>query len=288
MKNTKILLLVLFLLIPELYSQIQSGWYWVNPQPQGHNLTSVAYLNNNIIVAAGWNGTIIRSQNGGLNWSYYRYNTFSDFKKLKFVDLNTGYAIGDSSLFLKTTDSGLNWTRVPYFSSENLWDMYFFDANTGFVTSNQRILKTTNGGNNFSVLTNFTGLCIRFTDANTGYCGGFGILKTTNAGINWSSMGNYTTYGCYFFDNNTGFITGDYNTRRTTNGGVTWTSDTAFSYYPINSLKFVNSNTGFASSFLGGDLYKTTNSGFNWSQIPFQQPDLFCSGFDFTDNNNII
>ena len=272
----------------DLFSQVQSGWYWVNPKPQGNHLTTIAYLNNNIIVAAGWNGAIIRSSNGGVDWSYYRYNTTRDFRKLKFNNQNTGFVVGDSSLFLKTTDSGISWTRLPIFSAENFYDIHFVDANTAYVSSNQRILKTTNGGNNFVPLTNFTGLCIQFLDVNTGFCGGVGVIKTTNAGVNWINVANFTAYGGYFFDSDNGLLTGTDSIFRTTNGGVSWSSSPKFSYYPITTMKFVNSNTGFASAFFGDKLYKTTDGGSNWSQSIMQNPELALSGVDFTNGNDIV
>lgn len=288
MKNTKILLLVLFLFIPELYSQVQSGWYWVNPQPQGHNLTSVTYLNNNTLIAVGWNGTILRSTNGGQNWSNNRYSTTRDFNKVKFFDQNTGYAIGDSSLIFKTTDSGLNWTRLNYYSNDNFRDLSFINISTGYFASYSKLLKTTNGGVNFESVPNTGGVFVQFVDSETGYCGGNGVKKTTNGGINWINISNVSIYGGYFFDSNNGIITGSDSIFKTSNGGVSWSSSPGFSFYPITTMKFVNSSTGYASSLYGGNFYKTTNGGNVWSQIIVQNPDLFASGFDFIDVNNIL
>lgn len=79
---------------------------------------------------------------------------------------------------------------------------------------------------------------------------GVGVIKTTNAGVNWINVANFTAYGGYFFDSDNGLLTGTDSIFRTTNGGVSWSSSPKFSYYPITTMKFVNSNTGFASAFL--------------------------------------
>jgi len=288
MKNTKILLLVLFLFAPELYSQVQSGWYWVNPQPQGHNLTSVIYLNTNTLIAVGWNGTILRSTNGGQYWGNYRFSTTRDFNNVKFVDQNIGFVVGDSGLILKTTDSGLNWTRLSYYSNDNFRDLSFVNPSTGFVGGYSKLLKTTNGGINFETIPNIDGVFVHFFDSNTGYCGGYGVKKTTNGGVNWINISDVTISGGYFFDSNNGIISNSDSIFKTTNGGITWSSSYRFSSYPITTMKFVNSSTGFASSIYGGNFYKTTNGGNLWSQIIIQNNTLFASGFDFIDANNIL
>ena len=290
MKKVLIVLPVILVCLTSInvYTQVQSGWHWVNPKPQGNHLTSVAYLSNNIIVAAGWNGAIIRSSNAGVDWSYYRYNTTRDFRKLKFVNQNTGFVVGDSSLFLKTTDSGISWTRIQYFSSEDFWDLHFTDANTCYISSSERILKTTNCGDSFTILKNFRGFCIQFLDVNTGFCGGVGVIKTTNAGVNWTNVASFTAFGGYFFDSNNGLFTGTDSVFKTTNGGISWSSNPDFAYFPITTLKFVNTNTGFASSFLGDNLYKTINGGSNWSQAVMQNPELSLSGVDFVNGENLV
>lgn len=287
MIKIKILLIYFLFININVYSQVNSGWYWVNPQPQGHNLTSVTYINNNTFIAVGWNGTILRSTNGGQNWSNFRYSTTRDFFKVKFVDQNTGFAVGDSSLILKTTDSGMNWNRINFYSTDSFRDLTFMDANTVFIISTGNLIKTTNGGLNFEYIPNATGLFVQFTDLNTGYSAGNGVKKTTNGGASWTTISNYFIYSGYFFDNNTGYLTGSDIIYKTTNGGSNWSSNPLVNS-SITSLDFVNTNTGFASSVYSGKFYKTTSSGTVWNQVIIHNPTLSASGFDFIDADNIL
>lgn len=105
-------------------------------------------------------------------------------------------------------------------------------------------MKTTNGGQNFSV----------YTNAGT----------VTPVG----NMQNKPLYNAWFFDANTGMVCGYSGYfARTTNGGTTWdttisTGVTSFLY----GIHFINNTTGFMCGS-SAKLLKTTNAGLNWSLI---------------------
>ena len=66
------------------------------------------------------------------------------------------------------------------------------------VGTNGAILKTTNGGTHWTILSSGTTKWLEsvcFTDANTGYTVGYDgiILKTTNGGTNWVALSSGTT-----------------------------------------------------------------------------------------------
>jgi photosystem II stability/assembly factor-like uncharacterized protein len=283
---------VVFLLslsLCRLFSQVETGWQWSNPYPQGHHLTSVEYLSASTIVAVGWNGSIIRTSNGGVNWSFYRYNTLRDFRKVQFVNQNIGYAVGDSSLMLKTTDGGISWTRLNYYSSNHLLDLHFVDEATGYVTMISGLLKTTNGGSNFNqlVIPGYSGWYVHFVDEVTGYSGNSKVFKTTNSGANWVELATIQGYECNFVNNNTGFLSGSGIIHRTTNGGVNWQSVSV----PNNSLnlniKFVDEITGYAA----GNSYiiiKTTNAGLNWFSISTNQSILNYNDINLLGQQNVV
>jgi len=182
--------------------------------------------------------------------------------KSQWIEINTGHPNGNSGV-------------------------YFINTETGFVAGDggtyiRRILKTTNGGNNWIIkhLSSGTVLSkIQFVNNNTGYVvTSLAIVKTINGGENWNVISNpYILSGLFFNDANTGYFTGRQTTTdkgiiiKTTNGGSTWalqyTSDsTCF----LNDVLFVNYNTGFAAgSTIEGfaKILKTTNGGNNWSLI---------------------
>ena len=65
MRNLKITLLV-FILSITISGQV--GWFWQNPLPQGNDLYSVYFANENEGWAIGKFGTIIKTTNGGQTW----------------------------------------------------------------------------------------------------------------------------------------------------------------------------------------------------------------------------
>lgn len=143
--------------------------------------------------------------------------------------------------------------------------------------SNSEIFKTTNGGNNWTICSNYTDILnsIYFTDINVGYAVGSNgaIAKTTNGGANWitqtSTTSNYLNSVCFIGNN--GWAVGNNNSiQHTTNGGAKWTSQSVGSgSYNFNSIYFVNASIGYICgndiSNSIGCIFKTTNGGMNWT-----------------------
>jgi hypothetical protein len=72
---------------------------------------------------------------------------------VKFVNQNTGFAVGDGELYygntaiIKTEDGGNTWTSPDVLSSCGLSSVRFSDNNNGFIVGNNgSILYTKNGG----------------------------------------------------------------------------------------------------------------------------------------------
>jgi photosystem II stability/assembly factor-like uncharacterized protein len=173
-----------------------------------------------------------------------------------------------------------------------LSDLYFINNSTGYICGAEYILKTTNGGANWTVSLYlpyiFSGIC--FVNSNTGFVvGGNRIYKTTNAGTNWNE--NYSITGGLisfeeidFTDQNTGYAVsaapGAGTLVKTTNGGLNWVILLGGGgYYPFElyCLDFIDGNTGFLgakSEGYGDYIYKTTNGGFNWIRYR-AGPDVF-------------
>ena len=187
---------------------------------------------------AGSNGVIMKTTNTGVNWFTLTTPTSTALDGIWFVNENTGY-VGGANIFLKTTDAGASWVnKTGLFISpfETAQSVYFSDANTGYYctnTSNCRIVKTTNGGDNWFLVNDITdagaGWDMSFPNASTGYvCTGAGkVLKTTNAGLNWGIQNTPLTENLYqiqFPSVNTGYVAcWSGKILKTTNGGLTFT-----------------------------------------------------------------
>jgi hypothetical protein len=170
---------------------------------------------------------------------------------------------------------------TPY-GNRPINDIMFLDslngwAVTSMVNDTAYILKTTNGGNNWTIIPRYqpgyagSGLSrIQMLNLSTGFaCGGYGnsvIIKTTNGGYNWTDLN--LTQGTYFSDmefegQDTGWVCDELDgyTYRTTNCGASWQLQNVI----CNHLSFANSKTGWAVNQTY--LYKTTNAGVNWNLI---------------------
>ncbi len=271
-----------------------SGWSFINPLPTNVTLKSVKIFDQNNAIAIGYYGTVIRTTNGGINWSnplttsaltgldplHYYYD-------MSFFNENTGLIIGDdggmTSKIFKTTNMGIAWTFVSQFDAIAR-TMYFINQNTGWVGAENQILRTTNGGSNWqSSITSLPSYIrsIFFQNETTGFAAmDYQIFSTSNGGMNWnvidSSAALYSDL--IFINSQTGFVCGSGASfrgliRKTTNSGVTWITKVlnGQSSTPLSSIYFINDLTGLAVGGYYGNLpaniFRTTDQGESWSQI---------------------
>ncbi len=149
-----------------------------------NSLYELQFLNGSTGYSVGWVNQLLKTTYGGTNWYYQNNNVLGFFNTLSFLNSLTGY-IGGSDIY-STHDGGDNWTQ--YGTNYNLKSMKIINQNISYgVGSAGKIIKTTNGGTNWSVLT--SGITedlynIFFLDSFTGWCVGANgkILKTVTGG----------------------------------------------------------------------------------------------------------
>jgi len=284
------------------FSIAQAQWTNLNLTPNGNDLWSTFFVDDNTGWIVGSGGFITKTTNSGDEWILQNSGTTSTLKSVQFVDRNTGWICGEGGLILKTTDGGANWNLLASGTTEHLSDIYFYDINMGYVVGfNGTILKTTDSGSSWISL--FSGTTndlysMHFVDAFTGYAAGeindtSSVIKTTNGGASWieKSSGFPRTNGsCLaveFIDANTGFIGGGDTygfLYKTSDGGDTWGSSVStfaldktekdskeqLSVYPypigVNSIYFREINNGWYVRWSGTDnyIYSTTDGGITW------------------------
>jgi|GEM_PF-3819864 len=162
--------------------------------------------------------------------------------------------------------------------NDGVLQMAFPTRNIGYAIDNDRVLKTTNGGLNWSSTKNsqgagFSGL--QFLDANTGWAmGSYSFQKTNNGGTAWQALtvpgGQLNSF--YALTENKLWLN-LYNdsygqVHYSANGGSTWGFRNNSGFYSISGalVNFINDSTGYAlgESFM---LYKTTDSGRIWEPL---------------------
>jgi photosystem II stability/assembly factor-like uncharacterized protein len=177
----------------------------------------------------------------------------------------------------------------PSIGDKTINDITFLDSLNGFAIASRNvnpdtsvILKTTNGGDSWSVVFNQSPKRfsrVIFLNSNTGFVsGGIGtgipnLYKTTDSGNNWflinSDLGNLywdnmavlNTDTIWLVDKN--ILNGG--VYRTTNGGVNWTQQLNLMSQNPTKIYMFNARIGFITN--GGNFKKTTNGGTNWIDV---------------------
>lgn len=229
-------------------------------------------------------GAILKTSNYGANWD----NVYTGTKlihNIYFLNSFTGFAAGADGLLLKTTSGGNEWTSLDANITGSILSVLFINDKNGFTGGTDEsggsgyIYYTENGGDTWTNATpsgtNGIGT-ICFINENTGFACGTGkiLKKTDDQGRSWTfaslplflPANEYNLVCIKFINQNTGFIAGGYRNAKglilsTTDSGNNW--DTRNMDYAMNSLFFVNENTGYAAG-ANGSITKTTDSGSTW------------------------
>ncbi|TRZ64922.1 T9SS C-terminal target domain-containing protein [bacterium] len=222
----------------------------------------------------------------------------------------------------QTTYSQTGWYQKQSGTTNKLHDLYFINELTGWIVADTaKILKTTNGGLNWSIQQ----ICsapypnlytIKFANNSTGYIGAgqdFGdfsegyLFKSTDMGNSWFVTTSETSNASgYYFSSisiinpNIIFATtsGQYSTgpsvgevRKSTNGGTNFLP--GYGCGAHLSISFINEQTGWTSAFYMSDvgprkgyILKTTNTGTNWiTQYKDTISPIRPNKIQFIDNN---
>ena len=186
------------------------------------------------------------------NWTRQQTSYTENLREIFFIDSLSGWIAGDSGIIIHTSNGGSNWITQSRIVNDYILDLFFINQNTGWAAA-----WNYDGSTQFSV-----------------------IYKTTNSGFNWTrTLYPDTVYlinTIYFLNGQKGFI-GCVNNGKgvihyTNNGGLNWirtNSDSNFvSTFPVRTIKFLNSNTGYAAGGyfdVSGVIWRTTDGGFNWT-----------------------
>jgi photosystem II stability/assembly factor-like uncharacterized protein len=285
----------------QIFKTTNTGENWTELVTNTNSAINSLFLIDENNGYAGGDGIFLKTTNAGLNWSVQSQS--SNILSIHFADVNNGCYVTKYNGIYLTTNAGANWTQsatFPYLSF-----VCMKNTDVAIAVGEYGVIYRMTDGNNWTTisrdLVGFNYLnAVFFPSSKLGYVGGNRkMLKTTNAGQNWYSVSPGTIFNfksLYFVDENTGYAIGDSiissssSIFKTTNGGVTWTSR-YFSSIELKSIHFTSSSVGYVSgidrsSVNTGVVYKTTDSGNNWSLIYFDPTDYW--GFKsicFSDEN---
>lgn len=233
----------------------QDNWQKLD-SPTNELLRNLSAVDENYVWAAGPNGTIIRTTNGGNDWETLNSGVTTAIYDIFFLNRNLGWAVTFPF-------------EQPYFTG---------------------ILKTTNGGDDWQIdqypeeFIQFR--TIHFLDSLNGFIGGARIEKTSDGGETWHSVivdsnavSDYPVIRFKFFDDQLGFASGGSRDHagvmwRTTDGGLNWTAesvspDEVFDFHLKDSLNIV-ALSGDPEYIFPTVLVKSTNAGADWISTNLQ------------------
>ena len=145
-------------------------------------LHSIYFTDSNTGYAAGEQGIIMKTTNGGNNWFEQQNITSFNFGDIFFSNSTTGFVVGEYlgvphySVIFRTTDSGESWNEISLGTNEILTGIYFTGELKGYAVGNDW------GSGNIAV-----------------------IYHTTDGGINWvkQNLPAYDALSGVFFINET-------------------------------------------------------------------------------------
>jgi len=289
-KNFIISVTLLGILFPFL-----SHAQWLQKYEGTQFFLKIKALDQHTVFGVGYNGSILRTMNGGISWELMQSNTTSQLYDVAFPGMTTGYACGANGVLLKTTDGGSTWNPCTTGTTLHLRGLYFLDDNTGYISGSSGsdpfqygadsgiILKTTDGGLSFT--TSYTSAvavqAVKMFNANTGIalCNGPAdssgtILRTTDSGSTWGTCHQSAPYNpltsLETFATGLAYVAGYTGPGATTTDyGATWT-DTFPSGPSTWDISFPSPQTGYYAGFdpmAGGSISKLSDGGQLTAQI---------------------
>ena len=245
----------------------------LGPSP---SLRDVAFVNTATGWAVGDLGTILKTTDGGVNWTAQNSGSTATLLAVDFIDLSTGWAVGSGGIILKTVDGGTNWVLQTSGVTGTLYDVDFTDSSNGWVTGlfiGGIILMTSDGGSTWTAhgtgqLPIYYGM--HFVDANVGWVTGIqgAIERTTDGGLTWSAQQSGTSstlLALDFVDANRGWAVGSEGTvLKTIDGGTTWQGQKSGTGSLLWAVDFLDANIGWAVGF-EGTIIRTTDGGVTWA-----------------------
>lgn len=241
--------------------------------------------------AAGIDGVILHSTDGGRMWFHQQSGVGNTLRAVFFVDPNNGWAVGEKGIILHTTNGGETWQAQASNTSADLQTLWFVDAQHGWVGLPDAVLKTTDGGltwvqvgslpsevKSLQFFDDYNGILI----CNSGSPGGGRIMRTADGGATWSAatchyagpgpssgpcQGDFSAL--HFPDDNFGAAVGAWVgpiAFTTEDGGANWTEHkTNIDFAEPYAVFFLDHTLGWATGYRGTLL--TKDGGQTWTLV---------------------
>jgi photosystem II stability/assembly factor-like uncharacterized protein len=298
------------LFIASLFSGITiNAQTWVQ-QTSGtvSNLTGVSFVDANNGFVCGHFNTVLKTTNGGTNWSTINTATIGTsltFKDVFFINASTGWLLSDIGIILKTTDAGLTWTpgNSSSLTPNSTWSkMHFSDANNGYISGvaspSVQLAKTTDGGLTWTnvpfttSVSSISGLQALGTNS-VMIAADNKIYYSNSAGTTWTTSSAITPTSSLLGEVKAFNFASAFVTNRTTGNSLVYKSNV----YPVwssssngltnggyQNIDAFDANNIMIANFSTGFIHKTTDGGANWTQETMP-PAIFINDLKYINSN---
>jgi photosystem II stability/assembly factor-like uncharacterized protein len=245
-----------------------------------------ARASTGVALAAGGNGALFRSADGGQTWiklgavppSFILFD-------VRFFSDTVAVAVGSAGQVLRSTDAGVTWTVTSAstrFSNELdtfAADVHFGGPNVGLLVGQSGVIRSTDGGRNWSNVATFDGLLlagVAFVDATTAVvlqqvlpttaADNYDLLRSTDGGLSFTGVARMPAYSVRFNSAGVGLAVGlGGGVWRSADRGQTWTSvrPSSFLEFPLSQVRWAGDAVAVAVS--SAQLLRSTDAGLTWA-----------------------
>ncbi|MCW4467913.1 T9SS type A sorting domain-containing protein [Flavobacterium sp. MFBS3-15] len=251
----------LLLLCALIFTNFFFGQCFEPSQMLNARFSKTKYFDENHVIAFGM-GTMIVSDDGGLNWSFVSLptaeNSIETLGHCEVLDENTAIVCGHRGSLYKTSDKGHNWTLLSTGLDQpiNFTGLSFVDSQIGYLTGYTDTVGSTDGE--------------RY------------VYKTINGGETWEEINNYFGGGFSFWNNinlkfineSHGFAWSSQNIAKTENGGETWeffdnpSGENSWDEDHVGTIKSNGSGVLIMSFYdTLGSFFTSSDNGQTWQMI---------------------
>ncbi len=236
-----------------------TGQFEISNSNTTKTLHDVFFINENVGIAVGDSGIILRSDDGGLNWITILELDSVEFRKVKFWDDLHGIVVGSD--IYTTNNGGIEWIELEI-DNDFFFDVELFPNSRAIVSGTpNRLLELNSFG---QLLDQIVGDSMDFNISHMSFI-------NDSVGFAHNFEGSVVT-----------------SLLKTYDGGSSWElieieSSEEFTF--IEDISFISDNIGFRGGWYNPHLMKTIDGGLNWFQTSngdsSSQNDFWASIYDF-------
>jgi photosystem II stability/assembly factor-like uncharacterized protein len=237
--------------------------------PTTNTLNHLTFVDSLKGWAAGEAGTVLRTTDGGWNWTLQDPGSAQAITSLAVAGWDQVWVYADR--LRRTRDGGANWSPMRQVRGDRLNTVRMASSTIGWAGGADPYLLKTTDGRNWINHTPMSGVgVIDLVDAQRAWVLSADLQRTTDGGTSWTSYALPSGASDMDFVNpTTGWLAGGSNIFRTTDAGQTWTTQyTNGDGFSMRRVSFVDTQHGWVLATRSYDRLPlhTTDGGATWSQ----------------------